>query len=101
MAGEAIRRVPPPELGPMLRAARIRAGLGLREAARAIGITHSYLIALEQGSRSPSTDTARQLTKVLQLSNEDSLAVSAASVRDRGRSHPLRAPHSKAPYLPS
>ncbi|MEY9894263.1 DNA-binding XRE family transcriptional regulator [Catenulispora sp. MAP5-51] len=85
-----IRRVPPPELGPMLKAARARAGLGLREAAHSVGITHSYLIALERGARSPSIEIASRLTEVLQLSGEESVAVFAASVPDCGPSHPLR-----------
>ncbi|MEV7600039.1 helix-turn-helix transcriptional regulator [Kitasatospora sp. NPDC089797] len=48
------RRVPPPELGRVLRAARQRAGLGLRELGRLVRLSPGYLVNLESGLRCPS-----------------------------------------------
>lgn len=87
--GEA-RQVPPPELGPALKAARVRAGLGLRQAARAAGITHAYLRDLETGQRCPSSAVVAELLRVLPLENEEAAVLVAAGLPDRGRSHPAR-----------
>ena len=51
------RRASPSGLGGILRRRREQLGLSMREAARRIGISPSYLVALEQG-RNPSTDRA-------------------------------------------
>lgn len=50
-------RLPPSKLGGILRRRREQLGLSMREAARRIGISPSYLVALEQG-RNPSTGRA-------------------------------------------
>src|SRR5688572_33136260 len=47
----------PGNLGGILRRRRAQLGLSMREAARRIGISPSYLVALEQG-RNPSTGRA-------------------------------------------
>jgi transcriptional regulator with XRE-family HTH domain len=52
--GSSPRRLSPPRLGGLLRRRREQLGLSAREAARRIGISPSYLVALEQG-RNPST----------------------------------------------
>ena len=57
MTFSAPRRVPPSRLGGILRRRREQLGLSMREAARRIGISPSYLVALEQG-RNPSTGRA-------------------------------------------
>jgi transcriptional regulator with XRE-family HTH domain len=49
----------PSRLGAILRRRREQLGLSMREAARRIGISPSYLVALEQG-RNPSTGRAPQ-----------------------------------------
>lgn len=90
MADEAIRRVPPAELGPMLRSARVRAGLGLREAARSIGISSGYLADLEHGDRCPSVTVGKLLFQVLCLTDDEGRVLAASVVADRGRDHPLR-----------
>lgn len=90
MTGEAIRRVPPAELGPMLKAARARAGLGLREAARQIGISSGYLADLERGDRCPSVTVGALLFRVLCLTEDEGQVLAASVVADRGRDHPLR-----------
>lgn len=87
---EQVRRVPPAELGPMLRAARARAGLGLREAARMVGIAPSYLCELESGTRCPSVTVGTHLFQVLSLNEEEGRLLAASVVADRGRDHPLR-----------
>jgi transcriptional regulator with XRE-family HTH domain len=88
--GPGIRRLPPEDLGPMLRRARVRSGFGLRDTARRIGISHGYLFALESGERCPSSTIAGALTEVLGLSVGESAILSAASVTDAGRDHPWR-----------
>jgi transcriptional regulator with XRE-family HTH domain len=88
----SIRRTPPPELGPILKAARLRHGLGLREAARAARISHCYLRRLEIGERCPSAAVVVELLRVLPLDEREAALLSAAGLSDRGRSHPLRAP---------
>src|SRR6266508_1229502 len=57
MTFSAPRRIPPSRLGGILRRRREQLGLSMREAARRIGISPSYLVALEQG-RNPSTGRA-------------------------------------------
>lgn len=84
------RRTPPIELGPALKAARKRAGLGLREAARAGGISHTILWQLESGRRSPSTATAASLRGVLDLSPDEAAILDAAAVDGAGHAHPAR-----------
>lgn len=56
------------ELGGELRAARLDAALGLRETARRLGISHSYLVMLEQGQRAPGLWLAKRLIRILILS---------------------------------
>jgi transcriptional regulator with XRE-family HTH domain len=57
MTSSASRSTPPSRLGAILRRRREQLGLSMREAARRIGISPSYLVALEQG-RNPSTGRA-------------------------------------------
>lgn len=57
MTSSAPRRLPPSGLGGILRRRRGQLGLSMREAARRIGISPSYLVALEKG-RNPSTGRA-------------------------------------------
>lgn len=85
------RRTPPAELGPMLRAARERAGLGLRQAARRAGLPPGYVVHLEGGSRCPSRTVAEQLAAVLGLDDDEQAQLHAAAVTDAGRDHPARA----------
>ncbi|MFC5670830.1 helix-turn-helix domain-containing protein [Streptomyces incanus] len=75
----------------MLRAARERAGLGQREAARRTGLTHGYLWLLENGQRTPSMAVAELLADALALTLEECKQLYAAAVDDAGRSHPARA----------
>ncbi|MCX5170567.1 helix-turn-helix domain-containing protein [Streptomyces antibioticus] len=84
------RRTPPPEFGPMLRAARERAGLGVRETARQAGLSAGYLTNLEHGSRSPSRSTAQRLADTLGMDEDERARVLAVAVSDAGRDHPWR-----------
>lgn len=86
-----VRRTPPQALGPMLRAARERAGLGQGESARQAGVTQGYLWLLENGQRCPSMAVAERLADVLALTLEECRALYGAAVDDAGRSHPARA----------
>ncbi|WP_042400360.1 helix-turn-helix domain-containing protein [Streptacidiphilus carbonis] len=84
------RRLPPPELGPMLAAARMRAGLRGREAARLLGLSQSYLVRLESGQRVPSMTVAGRLAERLGLSEDERAALLTAAVDDAGADHPAR-----------
>lgn len=84
------RRTPPAGVGVMLRAARERAGLGVREAARRAGISHPYLIGLERGTRCPSSAVADVLAAVLSLGPDDRTLLASAAVHDAGRSRTRR-----------
>lgn len=85
-----IRRTPPAELGPMLRLARERAGIGLRNLARQAGINPGYVTHLEAGRRCPSVAVAQRLAELLPLADDERTQLYAASVDDAGRSHPGR-----------
>ncbi|MET7890636.1 helix-turn-helix domain-containing protein [Streptomyces mirabilis] len=85
------RRTPPEELGPMLRAARERAGMGQREAARRAGVSQGHLWLLEAGQRVPSAAVAEDLAGALALTAEEHEQLRAAAVDDAGRSNPARA----------
>lgn len=89
-----VRRTPPPELGPMLGAARLRAGYRLREAARVLGLSPSYLVCLEASTRCPSRTVAQILADGLALDDDERAQLFAAAV-DGGRDH-RRAVSSKA-----
>lgn len=95
------RRTPPAELGPMLRAARERAGLGLRQAARRAGLSPGHVVHLEVGSRCPSRSVAEQLAAVLELDDDEQAQLYAAAVRDAGRDHPWHAAQQPGPTLPT
>jgi transcriptional regulator with XRE-family HTH domain len=77
-------------MGPLLLAARHGAGLGLREAARLAGVSHSYLLRLETGQRVPSRTVAGLLAEVLGLDDADRARLLAAAVDDAGRDWPGR-----------
>lgn len=85
-----VRCVPPAELGPVLRSARLRQGLGVREAARAAGVSHSHLINLEAGRRTPSRSVAEALIRVLLLDDASGELLRGAALDDVGRDHPNR-----------
>ncbi|WP_269857946.1 helix-turn-helix domain-containing protein [Streptomyces sp. RPT161] len=90
------RHTPPPELGPLLAAARQRSGLGLRETARRAGLNHQYLQRLETGQRVPSMSVAKVLAEVLALDEAERAVLLAAALPDAGRDYPgRRRPGSK------
>ncbi|WPO69927.1 helix-turn-helix transcriptional regulator [Streptomyces sp. KN37] len=84
------RRTPPDGLGSMLRAARERAGLGLRHAARRADLSGGYMAHLEEGSRCPSRTVAARLADVLELDDDERAQLYAAAVTDAGADHPAR-----------
>ncbi|MDH6122030.1 transcriptional regulator with XRE-family HTH domain [Kitasatospora sp. GAS204A] len=85
-----VRRTPPPELGPMLGSARLRAGYRVREFARLVELSHSYLLHLEAGTRCPSVTVARRIAEALELTEGEWALLFAAAVDDAGRDHPAR-----------
>lgn len=85
-----MRRTPPPELGPMLAAARMRHGWSRREAARILGLSSSYLFDLECGRRCPSVTIARQMAEGLGLDAVARAVLFASAVADAGRDHPAK-----------
>lgn len=86
-----VRRTPPKALGPLLRAARERAGLSQSEAARRAGIGQGYVWLLEAGQRAPSMAVAELLADVLALTLPECRTLYGCAVEDAGRSHPDRA----------
>lgn len=91
MAAEfRVRRTPPPGFGPAIAAGRAAAGLGLREAARRIGIAPSYLRGLEAGTRCPSVSVAQCIADALGLDDPGRAVIFAGAVSDAGRDHPRR-----------
>lgn len=91
MSGTIARRELPPQVGALLREARLRAGLGLRETARLAGISHNHLVALEGATRCPSTAVAVTLAEVLDLPLGQRQLLLRCAAPDTGRSDPRRA----------
>lgn len=85
-----MRRVPPPELGPALKARRLALGLGLRETARRVGISHGHLVGIEAGRYCPSLAVADALADVLGLGEADRELLDASAVPEVGYSKPGR-----------
>lgn len=85
------RRQAPEGQGKMLRAARERAGLGVRETARKAGLSSGYVADLEAGRRCPSITVAQRLADAVDLSGVEREQLLAAAVTDAGRDHPWRA----------
>ncbi|MFF2384055.1 helix-turn-helix domain-containing protein [Streptomyces sp. NPDC058108] len=91
MRGARERRSLPGEVAATLRAARERAGLGVREAARLMDVSHSYVIGLEGGTRCPSVTMAARIAGALGLGDEERRELLAAAVTDAGLDHPHKA----------
>lgn len=89
-AAVRIRRTPPPEFARTLAAARRRTEFGVRAAARAAGISPSYLSRLERGFCCPSRTVAEQLVAALKVKGKERATLLAAAVDDAGRDHPAR-----------
>lgn len=87
------RHLPPADFGPTLTAARNRAGLGLRQAARKAGVSPGYWCLLEQGKRSPSETTAEALIDALNATGRAARSIRDAAIPDVGRDY--------APPLPA
>lgn len=81
------RHLPPPDFGPTLTAARTAAGLGLRPAARAAGISPGYWCLLEQGKRSPSGAVAEALIDALNATGRAAQTIRAAAIPGTGRDY--------------
>jgi len=74
-----------PETGRMLRAARLRAGLSLRAAARVVPANHPYLSALEAGRKAPSVAFAEALVAAYRMTGAEAEALLAEAVPGVGR----------------
>lgn len=89
-----------PSLGHRLRAARTAAGLSLREVARRLGVSASFVSQLENGKSQPSVATLYSLAQLLGLSIDrlfdapDDIAPSSPGGSDDSR--PRRAQRSPA-----
>jgi transcriptional regulator with XRE-family HTH domain len=101
-APEVGRHVLGAELGAELRAARLRAGLGLRETARRAGLAHSFLAELDAGRKASGGATAARLVATLPLGAETVAALYAVAAQvdaarkareaERGRPNRRRRP---------
>lgn len=74
----------------MLKAARLRASLQIRDAARRAGISPGYLADIEHGRRCPSVAIAAELYRVLALTADEVALLASVAVAGRGRSNPYR-----------
>lgn len=86
------RHIPPPEFGDTLRAARQRAGKGLRAVAAACRTSYGYLGMLERNERAPSESMAEELIKALQLAGHEAEIIRRHAVARHGRDWPGREP---------
>lgn len=74
----------------MLKAARARAGMQMRDAAQRAAISPGYLADLENGRRCPSVAVAAELYRVLALTPDEMRLMASVAVAGRGRSNPYR-----------
>lgn len=84
------RRTPPDGLGPMLRAARERAGLAQSAVAAVAGVRRAYITKLEDSARCPSLVVAKALCSALALDENEAALLRGCAVDDAGRNHPAR-----------
>lgn len=82
--------MPPDALGPMLHAARDRAGLPQSAVATAAGVRRAYVTKLEGSARCPSLAVAQALCTVLALDDNEAALLLGCSVDDAGHNHPAR-----------
>ena len=75
LAGEDAAKGSPADvgdvLGPRLRAARQRSGLSLREVARKLGVSASFVSQLENGKSQPSVATLYSMSQLLAVSIDE------------------------------
>lgn len=88
-------------IGARLRAVREARGIGLREAARQLDVSASFLSQLETGKSQPSVSTLYSLTRLLdvsidQLFDDDATAATVAAISAGAAPAPAR----PAPTLP-
>lgn len=69
-------------IGQRLRARRTDLGLGLREAARAIGISPTFLSRIETKGESPSEDVLRRLAALLGEDFDDLMCLAGRIAED-------------------
>ena len=74
-----------PAVAGMLRQARRRRGLSLREAARLLDSGKGYLSMLESAQRAPSMAMGTEIARVYHLSTQEAGALKAESVPGVGR----------------
>lgn len=82
------RTIPPAEVGPILRAARQRAGLSLRGLARRAGVSFGYISELEHGVKACSRSVAEDLIAALGITGDDAARIRGSAVTDAGRDFP-------------
>jgi transcriptional regulator with XRE-family HTH domain len=86
----AARRSPNPEwiarrIGPRIRARRVELGMSVRELARRIDVSASFVSLVETGRCAPSVSTFRALASELDISAAELLADPARGLFDRDR----------------
>ncbi|MGO9600375.1 MAG: helix-turn-helix domain-containing protein [Isosphaeraceae bacterium] len=78
-------------LGDIIRETRLAKPLGLRELAKTLGITPSYLSDIENDRRVPSEDVLRKIASVLDL-NVDHLLAAAGRFGENAERYLKRTP---------
>lgn len=76
------RRQAPADLGPMLKAARLRAGMLVSEVAFLSGCSRPHVSNLEAGRRVPSAAYAAALADVLVLTDDERARLLEVAVGD-------------------
>jgi transcriptional regulator with XRE-family HTH domain/quercetin dioxygenase-like cupin family protein len=96
------------KIGQRLRAVREARGIGLREAARQLDVSASFLSQLETGKSQPSVSTLYSLTRLLDVSVDqlfDDAAIAATVAEIQAGASPSTAPAAvdpqKRPSVPS
>jgi transcriptional regulator with XRE-family HTH domain len=74
-----------PATAGLLRQARLRRGLSLKETARIAGTSKGYLSMLESAQRAPSLTMAEVLIRAYQLDGAEARALKGESIEGTGR----------------
>ena len=82
------RRLLDPGVAQRLRQCRVQAGISLRGLARKVGLSHSFLLALERGLRAPTKATATTLIEALSMPPDLAGQLRLAAVVKRAYSPP-------------
>ena len=87
------------QIGAALRGVRERRGLSLREVARRVGVSPSFVSQVETGKANPSVGTLYALVGVLEISLDDLMGEDGGAVVEEGRGR-VSPPPEQPPWPP-